>query len=199
MYLLFWSHNDLFQAVKPISNHCGGKHIFTSSQCQRQTEGGVRSRAHWASSSLYLGTFLMKYLSPAVRPVVTVQLFFPRLMFSCCSIQPLSLLAWLPAMPESFQQTPLSASWSDMNKTTSNFETMACFSCHVSLCICEEKNKSASCCCCCVILNRMQIHWNLLEWAEATLFTNHSKILWILMWFNMDRKVCVSPSPSALT
>lgn len=94
---------------------------------QRQTEGGVRSQAHWVSSSLYLGTFLMKYLSPAVRPVVTVQLFLPHLMFSCCSIQPLSLLAWLPAMPESFQQSPLSASWSYMNKTTSNFETMACF------------------------------------------------------------------------
>lgn len=44
-------------------------------------------------------------------------------MFSRCSIQPLSLLARLPATPQSLQQTALC---SRMNKTTSNSETAAC-------------------------------------------------------------------------
>ena len=54
----------------------------------------------------------------------------PHPMSSCCSIQPLSLLAWLPATPESFQQTPLSASWIKQPPTS---KTMAAF-CRVSLC-----------------------------------------------------------------
>lgn len=129
MYLLFWSDNDLFWAVKAISNHCRGKHIFTILQCQSEAKtnwrvGCIHIRV---SSSLYQGTFLMKYLSLTVRPVVTVQLFFPQQMVSCRSVQPLSLLTWLPAMPESFQQPPLSASWSYMNKTAPNFQTMPCF------------------------------------------------------------------------
>lgn len=41
MYLLCGSDDDLFQAAKAISNHHGGKHIFTSSWSQRQTEGGA--------------------------------------------------------------------------------------------------------------------------------------------------------------
>lgn len=53
MYLLFRSDNDLFWAVKAISNHCGGKHIFTISQCQSEAKtnkGGVHSHPSFLQS-----------------------------------------------------------------------------------------------------------------------------------------------------
>lgn len=100
-------------------------HLAVSRRGKNKLKGGVCSHPSFLPS--VSSTFLMKYLSLTVRPVVTVQLFLPQLMVSCRSVQPLSLLAWLPAMPESFQQTLLSGSWSYMNKTAPNFKTMPCF------------------------------------------------------------------------
>lgn len=181
--------------MKPISNHCRGKHIFTSlrSQGEAKTNWGwgafTSTLSVSVSSSLYLGTFLMKYLSPAACPVVTVQLFLPHLMFSRCSIQPLSLLAWLPAMPGSFQQTPLSASWSYMNKTSSNFETMACF----AMCLyVSVKHKSTLCSC--VSLDSMQI----------CRFWNELKLLYLQLtikawgsWCNIQQRLARRPDQMA--
>lgn len=102
----------------------------------------------------------------------------PHPMSSCCSIQPLSLLAWLPATPESFQQTPLSASWIKQPPTS---KTMAAF----LLCVFMfHKDESRSF----VRLRGMQIHANTagLEGAEATLFTNDNKSVQLLIEYSTN-------------
>lgn len=74
-YLLFQSDNDLFQAAKPISNHGGGKtHIYQLVASRRGADKLCARCVHMRTEYPNQEASLMKCLSRAGRPVVTVQL-----------------------------------------------------------------------------------------------------------------------------
>lgn len=180
-YLLFTRDNDLFQAVKPVSNHGGGKHIFTSLQCRRQTEGGVRSQAHWASESPPACMWELFWWNICLRRCVLWLLFN-----SLCPPSDVLLLLYTALISPRLtsrhaRELPADSSVCVLNKITSNFQNYGCFLSCVFM-FREDESRSF------VRRRGMQIHANTagLEGAEATLFTNDNKSVLLLIEYSTN-------------
>lgn len=158
-YLLFRCRHDLFEAVKVISNHRGGKHIFASSPCQGEAKTNW-ARGVFTSTQSFLppasgnfsdGIFVSggvscgycSTISPPTDalPLLHTALISPRLTSRHATEPPVA------------SSSLLSASGSYMNKTMSNFQT-------IPSCLCKKEKNTK-------VIHIVEMH-NSLMWCQST-------------------------------